>query len=146
MKYTREQYEAFYYLNKLLPYLKTLERYERSLVDINNMNGGDLLFFFFCREDDRGYTKKETQEFCEKIESALAEHGTIYSTLPIPEAQRNISYLSKVLQLKEQEEKIVRFLGAVYTNKFFKKCLQMRHFIFIHQIYHHYCSVQKFYL
>ncbi len=124
MKYTREQYEAFYYLNKLLPYLKTLERYERSLVDINNMNGGDLLFSLPRREDDRGYTKKETQEFCEKIESALAEHGTIYSTLPIPEAQRNISYLSKVLQLKEQEEKIVRFLGAVYTNKFFKKCLQ----------------------
>ena len=124
MKYTPEQYEAFYYLNKLLPYLKTLERYERNLVDINNMNGGDLLFSLPRREDDRGYTKKETQEFCEKIESALAEHGTIYSTLPIPEAQRNISYLSKVLQLKEQEEKIVRFLGAVYTNKFFKKCLQ----------------------
>lgn len=131
MKYTREQYEAFYYLNKLLPYLKTLERYEKNLLDINRMRCEERLFSLPRREGDSGYTKKAEQEFCAKIETALAEQGTIYPTLPVSEVQRNISYLTKVLQLKQPEEKMVRFLGVVYTNRFLKKCLQE----FSHDLY-----------
>lgn len=32
MNYTREQYETLYYLNKLLPRLKTLKNFERDLI------------------------------------------------------------------------------------------------------------------
>lgn len=32
MNYTQEQYETLYYLNKLLPRLKTMKNFERDLI------------------------------------------------------------------------------------------------------------------
>lgn len=32
MKYTREQYEAFYYLNKLFPRLQVLNGFQRDII------------------------------------------------------------------------------------------------------------------
>ena len=43
MNYTREQYETLYYLNKLLPYLKTFKNFEQDLITVAQKIKKDLV-------------------------------------------------------------------------------------------------------
>ncbi len=123
MKYTREQYEAFYYLNKLLPYLETFDDYELKLRSINRSKPGGLLVSIPKEQTEKEAKPSSCEDFS-RIIMALAKQGTAYTKLPHSQQYNNISYLVRMLHLNLQEETIVRFLSASRNNEFFGDCLR----------------------
>lgn len=122
MKYTRSQYETFYYLHKLLPYLKTKRSYQRDLMAINVHKMQGRLVPQLGKIDPYEPTK-ERAKGCRQIEKALAEYGPIYTKLPPSPQQNNISYLVRVFHLNSKEEAVIRFLSVIHYNDLFKRCL-----------------------
>ena len=105
MKYTREQYEAFYYLHKLLPYLKTFDDRERRFNFINRAKEKGLLVPILKEENENG-TRRNLYP---QIIDALAKYGSVYTKLVPSTQQNNVSYLVRTLHLNPKEEMIVRF-------------------------------------
>lgn len=119
MKYTHEQYEAFYYLHKLLPYLKTFDDRERRFNFINRVKEKGLLVPIPKEENENG-TRKNLYP---QIIDALAKYGSVYTKLTPSMQQNNVSYLVRILHLNQKEEMIVRFLSTVRNNQVLRDCL-----------------------
>lgn len=118
MKYTREQYEAFYYLNKLLPYLNTCEDCDYKFNRINRIMPNGLLVSIPKEEKEETRKKLYLQ-----IVAALAKYGQVYTKLKPSKQQNNITYLARVLHLNQKEEIIVRFLSVAYNNEILREYL-----------------------
>ena len=101
MKYTRAQYEAFYYLNKLLPYLSTLDDMDWKFNRINHMKDRGLLVPIPKEE------KESKKNLYPQIMDALSKYGAVYAALMPTLQQKNISYLARVLHLTSKEEMII---------------------------------------
>ena len=119
MKYTREQYEAFYYLNKLLPYLNTFDDCDWKFNRINRIIDKGLLVSIPKEENEKD-TRKNLYP---QIVDSLAKQGAVYPKLAPSEQQNNISYLARILHLNQKEEMIVRFLSAARNNDVLRDCL-----------------------
>ena len=119
MKYTREQYEAFYYLNKLLPYLNTFDDCDWKFNRINRIMDKGLLVSIPKEENE----KETRKNLYPQIVDSLAKQGTIYPKLAPSAQQNNISYLARILHLNQKEEMIVRFLSAARNNDVLRDCL-----------------------
>lgn len=119
MKYTREQYETFYYLHKLLPYLDTFDDCEWKFNRINRIINQGLLVSIPKKEEEDGTSKI----LYPKIVEALAKYGPVYTTFAPSAQQKNISYLVRILRLSQKEERIVQFLSATQNNKLLQDCL-----------------------
>ena len=117
MKYTRAQYEAFYYLNKLLPYLSTLDDMDWKFNRINHMKDRGLLVPIPKEE------KESKKNLYPQIMDALSKYGAVYAALMPTLQQKNISYLARVLHLTSKEEMIIQFLSAARNNDVLKACL-----------------------
>ena len=123
MKYTYAQYEAFYYLNKLLPYLETFDDYELKLRSINRSKPGGLLVSI-PKEQTEKEAKPSSREDFPRVIMALAKQSAVYAKLPHSPQYNNISYLVRMLHLNPQEEIVVRFLSASRNNEFLGDCLR----------------------
>ena len=119
MKYTREQYEAFYYLNKLLPYLNTFDDCDWKFNRINRIMDKGLLVSIPKEENE----KETRKNLYPQIVDSLAKQGTIYPKLAPSAQQNNISYLARILHLNQKEAMIVRFLSAARNNDVLRDCL-----------------------
>ena len=119
MKYTREQYEAFYYLNKLLPYLNTFDDCDWKFNRINRIMDKGLLVSIPKEENE----KETRKNLYPQIVDSLAKQGTIYPKLAPSAQQNNISYLARILHLNQKEAMIVRFLNAARNNDVLRDCL-----------------------
>ena len=119
MKYTREQYEAFYYLNKLLPYLNTFDDCDWKFNRINRIMDKGLLVSIPKEENE----KETRKNLYPQIVDSLAKQGAIYPKLAPSAQQNNISYLARILHLNQKEEMIVRFLNAARNNDVLRDCL-----------------------
>ena len=121
MKYTRKQYEAFYYLNKLLPYLNTFEDCAWKFNRINLIKDRGLLVSISKEKNE----DKTSKNLYSQIVNALGKYGPVYTKL-IPSAQdNNISYLVRILHLNQKEEMVVRFLSAARNNDVLRECLNL---------------------
>ncbi len=125
MKYTYEQYETCYYLNRLLPYLKTFKSIRQDLIGIAKNIHKE--FVPGLPEVNPYDGDKERQKVLPQIEGALGKYGAVYPKLTPSKQQQNISYLVNLFQLNAQEESIVRFLGAVQDNELLERCLNEVH-------------------
>ena len=123
MKYTHEQYEAFYYLHKLLPYLKTFGDIERPFNAINREKEKGLLVPIPKEENANGTYKN----LYPQIIDTLAKYGSVYTKLIPSTQQNNVSYLVRILHLNQKEEAIVRFLSVVRNNGVLHDCLHHFH-------------------
>ncbi len=119
MKYTREQYEAFYYLNKLLPYLNTFDDCDWKFNRINRIVDKGLLVSIPKEENE----KETRKNLYPQIVDSLAKQGIVYPKLAPSAQQNNISYLARILHLNQKEEMIVRFLSAARNNGVLRDCL-----------------------
>ena len=126
MKYTYEQYEAFYYINRLLPYLKnfgTARDYRRDLILTASKLDKNLIPGLQKIDPYAHNTVKASDNVISKLEKALAKYSSVYSNLPLCAHQDNISYLVRTFNLNIQEESVIRFLGAVQSNELLRRCL-----------------------
>ena len=121
MKYTREQYEAFYYLNKLFPRLQVLGGFQRDI--ILTIQKIDNNFVSNLKKIDAYDNTKKRHEKVHQIEKALAKHGSVYPNLELSLPQKNVSYLARTFCLNSCEESIVRFLSAMQDNELLRKCM-----------------------
>lgn len=125
MQYTQPQYEAFYYLNKLLPYLETFEEYESKFCAMNRTKPTGLLVPLIQKRKEEE-TKKDVHNTYLRIVEALAKYGPAYANLTPSIQHKNISYLVRMLHLTPNEEILVRFLSASRSNEFL--CDNLRRF------------------
>ncbi len=123
MKYTQTQYEAFYYLNKLVSFLGTFEDYESKFSSLNRMKPKGLLVHIPKRQIEEE-TKQDIHNNYTRIVNALAKHGPIFSKFNHSYQQKNISYLVRVFHLNHKEEIIVRFLNALVCNDFLSESIR----------------------
>jgi len=121
MKYTYTQYEALYYLNKLLPYMQTFKGFPRDVVLMARKIDDNLVPGL--RKLDAFENTKARQKKVLRIEKALAKHGVVYPKLEPSLPQQNISFLVHTFCLNPQEESIVRFLSAMQDNELLRKCV-----------------------
>jgi len=128
MKYTQTQYEAFYYLNKLVPYLETFDEYESKFCAMNRARPGGLLVPIPKTKTKDGAREKkvesDTHDNYSKIVDALAKYGPVYANLMPSHQLKNISYLARMLHLNPNEEILVRFLSASRSNEFLSDSLR----------------------
>lgn len=121
MKYTYEQYQACYYLNRLLRYLQTTISYRRDLIRAaekidENLTPG-------LKKINTFGDVKIPQDTLSQIEKVLAKYGKVYPKLTPSHQQKNISYLVRIFQLNTQEDAVIRFLGAMQHNELLRRCL-----------------------
>ncbi len=122
MNYTREQYETLYYLNKLLPRLKTLKNFERDLILAAKKIKEDLVPDL--KKTDIFGDCPEKQKILSEIGQVLAKYGKDYQKIPPTVSQKNVSYLVRTFRLNSGESSIVYFLSAMQNNTLLKGCLQ----------------------
>ena len=112
MKYTYEQYETFYYINRLLPYLKNLQTIRDSrrdlILTVKKIDENLLPGLKKINPYDYN-TVKASDKIISKLEKALANYSSVYLSLPLCPQQDNISYLVRIFNLNIQEEAVIRF-------------------------------------
>ena len=130
MKYTYEQYETFYYLNRLLPYLRNLQTIRNSrrdlILTVKKIDENLLPGLKKINPYDYN-TVKASDKIISKLEKALANYSSVYLSLPLCPQQDNISYLVRIFNLNIQEEAVIRFLGAAQYNELLRSCLHEFH-------------------
>lgn len=122
MNYTQEQQETLYYLNKLLPRLKTMKTFERDFIlaakkikedmvpGLKNLNAfGD---------------SPKIREMPVEIEQVLAKYGKNYPKITPTPAQKNLDYLVHIFRLNEAERAVVYFLSAMQNNELLQECVR----------------------
>ena len=118
MKYTYEQYEAFFFLHRLLPLLETKRNFIEKLWTLNEQKEQGLLIPIDTqkyKKDSRKYLGMAFPQFLKELE----KQGNLYPQQPKPHQQQNIHYLADTLQLKPEEENILLLLNAHINNHVF---------------------------
>lgn len=121
MKYTYEQYEAFYYLHKLLPWLQNCSDFESNFARFNDTCATKPLVPLRVSKKD---AKTQWNKFSQKIIRFLEEHAPCYlEQLPsIP--RKNVRELSKLFRLSKAEENLLSLFTIVRRNRLLNKTLQ----------------------
>ncbi len=121
MKYTREQYEAFYYLHKLLPYLQNCSDFESILARFNETCATKPLVPLRVSKKEE---KAQQNKFPERIIRFLDKHAPCYLAQPLSVPQKNVRELSKLFRLSKAEENLLSLFTIVRRNRLLNKTLQ----------------------
>lgn len=122
MNYTQEQYETLYYLNKLLPRLKTKKNFERDLILAAQKIKEDLVPGL--KKLDAFGNSSKIRKVLAEIEQVLAKYGENYpKNTPTP-AQKNMEYLVHIFRLSKEECAVVYFLSAMQNNELLQECVR----------------------
>ena len=121
MKYTYEQYEAFYYLHKLLPYLQNFGDFGDNFSWFNRSCGSKPLIAFRPRKKD---SREDGVKFTKKMIEFLDKHAPYYLEQPLSIPRNNVRELSKLFSLSAPEENLVAFFTIARRNRLFNKTLQ----------------------
>lgn len=122
MNYTQEQYETLYYLNKLLPRLKTKKNFERDLILAAQKIKEDLVPGL--KKLDAFGNSSKIRKVLAEIEQVLAKYGENYpKNTPTP-AQKNMEYLVHIFRLSKEERAVVYFLSAMQNNELLQECVR----------------------
>lgn len=122
MNYTQEQYETLYYLNKLLPRLKTMKKFERDLILAAQKIKEDLVPGL--KKLDAFGNSPKIRKVLAEIEQVLAKYGENYpKNTPTP-AQKNMEYLVHIFRLSKEERAVVYFLSAMQNNELLQECVR----------------------
>lgn len=122
MNYTQEQYETLYYLNKLLPRLKTMKNFERDLILAAQKIKEDLVPGL--KKLDAFGNSSKIRKVLAEIEQVLAKYGENYPKITPTSAQKNMDYLVHIFQLNEEERAVVYFLSAMQNNELLQECVR----------------------
>ena len=122
MNYTQEQYETLYYLNKLLPRLKTMKKFERDLILAAQKIKEDLVPGL--KKLDAFGNSSKIRKVLAEIEQVLAKYGENYPKITPTPAQKNMEYLVHIFRLSKEERAIVYFLSAMQNNELLQECVR----------------------
>lgn len=100
MNYTQEQYETLYYLNKLLPRLKTKKNFERDLILAAQKIKEDLVPGL--KKLDAFGNSSKIRKVLAEIEQVLAKYGENYPKITPTPAQKNMEYLVHIFRLSKK--------------------------------------------
>lgn len=122
MNYTQEQYETLYYLNKLLPRLKTKKNFERDLILAAQKIKEDLVPGL--KKLDAFGNSSKIRKVLAEIEQVLAKYGENYPKITPTPAQKNMDYLVHIFRLSKEERAVVYFLSAMQNNELLQECVR----------------------
>ena len=122
MNYTQEQYETLYYLNKLLPRLKTMKNFERDLILAAQKIKEDLVPGL--KKLDAFGNSSKIRKVLAEIEQVLAKYGENYPKITPTPAQKNMDYLVHIFRLSKEERAVVYFLSAMQNNELLQECVR----------------------
>lgn len=122
MNYTQEQYETLYYLNKLLPRLKTNKNFERDLILAAQKIKEDLVPGL--KKLDAFGNSSKIRKVLAEIEQVLAKYGENYPKITPTPAQKNMDYLVHIFRLSKEERAVVYFLSAMQNNELLQECVR----------------------
>lgn len=122
MNYTQEQYETLYYLNKLLPRLKTMKNFERDLILAAQKIKEDLVPGL--KKLDAFGNSPKIRKVLAEIEQVLAKYGENYPKITQTPAQKNMDYLVHIFRLSKEERAVVYFLSAMQNNELLQECVR----------------------
>lgn len=122
MNYTQEQYETLYYLNKLLPRLKTKKNFERDLILAAQKIKEDLVPGL--KKLDAFGNSSKIRKVLAEIEQVLAKYGENYPKITPTPAQKNMEYLVHIFRLSKEECAVVYFLSAMQNNELLQECVR----------------------
>lgn len=122
MNYTQEQYETLYYLNKLLPRLKTMKNFERDLILAAQKIKEDLVPGL--KKLDAFGNSPKIRKVLAEIEQVLAKYGENYPKITPTPAQKNMDYLVHIFRLSKEECAVVYFLSAMQNNELLQECVR----------------------
>ena len=122
MNYTQEQYETLYYLNKLLPRLKTMKKFERDLILAAQKIKEDLVPGL--KKLDAFGNSSKIRKVLAEIEQVLAKYGENYPKITPTPAQKNMDYLVHIFRLSKEERAVVYFLSAMQNNELLQECVR----------------------
>lgn len=122
MNYTQEQYETLYYLNKLLPRLKTKKNFERDLILAAQKIKEDLVPGL--KKLDAFGNSPKIRKVLAEIEQVLAKYGENYPKITPTPAQKNMDYLVHIFRLSKEECAVVYFLSAMQNNELLQECVR----------------------
>ena len=122
MNYTQEQYETLYYLNKLLPRLKTMKNFERDLILAAQKIKEDLVPGL--KKLDAFGNSSKIRKVLAEIEQVLAKYGENYPKIAPTPAQKNMDYLVHIFRLSKEERAVVYFLSAMQNNELLQECVR----------------------
>lgn len=122
MNYTQEQYETLYYLNKLLPRLKTMKKFERDLILAAQKIKEDLVPGL--KKLDAFGNSSKIRKVLAEIEQVLAKYGENYPKIAPTPAQKNMEYLVHIFRLSKEERAVVYFLSAMQNNELLQECVR----------------------
>lgn len=122
MNYTQEQYETLYYLNKLLPRLKTMKKFERDLILAAQKIKEDLVPGL--KKLDAFGNSPKIRKVLAEIEQVLAKYGENYPKITPTPAQKNMDYLVHIFRLSKEERAVVYFLSAMQNNELLQECVR----------------------
>ena len=122
MNYTQEQYETLYYLNKLLPRLKTMKKFERDLILAAQKIKEDLVPGL--KKLDAFGNSPKIRKVLAEIEQVLAKYGENYPKITLTPAQKNMEYLVHIFRLSKEERAVVYFLSAMQNNELLQECVR----------------------
>ena len=122
MNYTQEQYETLYYLNKLLPRLKTMKNFERDLILAAQKIKEDLVPGL--KKLDAFGNSPKIRKVLAEIEQVLAKYGENYPKITPTPAQKNMDYLVHIFRLSKEERAVVYFLSAMQNNELLQECVR----------------------
>lgn len=122
MNYTQEQYETLYYLNKLLPRLKTMKNFERDLILAAQKIKEDLVPGL--KKLDAFGNSSKIRKVLAEIEQVLAKYGENYPKITPTPAQKNMEYLVHIFRLSREERAVVYFLSAMQNNELLQECVR----------------------
>lgn len=122
MNYTQEQYETLYYLNKLLPRLKTMKKFERDLILAAQKIKEDLVPGL--KKLDAFGNSPKIRKVLAEIEQVLAKYGENYPKITPTPVQKNMEYLVHIFRLSKEERAVVYFLSAMQNNELLQECVR----------------------
>ncbi|MBR1981047.1 AAA family ATPase [Candidatus Proelusimicrobium excrementi] len=122
MKYTYEEYETFYYLNKLAPCLRAQGDFTDNMYWLNRdlSKKKRLVPLTQVKNNRDDYREK----MAEKVAEALEKQAPHYLNEPPSVLRQNIHLLSELFHLSEAEEKILMFLVVARKNRPLRRTLQ----------------------
>ena len=121
MEYTYQEYEAFYYLHKLLPCLRNYGDFEDNMWSFNRRRKDGPFIQF---GDQKWERSQEMKDFIDKITNFLAEQAPFYEKQPLNTQRKNIRALAKLFKLSAEEEKLITFIALVRRNRLLHQTLQ----------------------
>lgn len=122
MKYTYEEYETFYYLNKLDPCLRAQGDFTDNMYWLNRdlSKKKRLVPLTQVKNNRDDYREK----MAEKVAEALEKQAPHYLNEPPSVLRQNIRLLSQLFHLSEAEEKVLMFLVVARKNRPLRRTLQ----------------------